>query len=218
MKNNRQKTELEYLAEPSATELLRESERLMRAGNNRQAYELSMKATQIAPKSAEAWWSRANLAPSLEERVMSLNRLNELDPGFASQHHFSFFTIKEALDRDPFLAYHNETDELYRAINAEQMVIDIPKQRNTAEAYPPKQPSPLMPAYRLLVLSIFGLLVAGLGTLVFAPMAAISAGRTRTSLRTRSEKISATVVITLSILLFLLAMNFAFLLAIHLFG
>ena len=161
---------------------------------------------------------RAMLAPSLEERVMSVNRLNQLAPDFRDRHNLSFFTIKEALERDPFLAYHEETDELYRAINAEQIVLSIPKNRTAVEAFPPEHSSPLKPAQRLLVLAVFGLLLAGIGTLVFAPLAAWSAHQVRPSLPTHSERISATVVITLSVLLLLLGMNFVFLLLIHVIG
>ncbi len=216
MDNNREiRVQGQQQYKPAVEDLLHEIERLIREGNRRNAYELSMKATQMSPKNVEAWWQRATLAPSLEERVMSVNRVNELDPDYQDRHHLSFFTIREALERDPFLAYHDETDDLYRAINAEQVVMSIPKQRAPAEAFPPKKASPLQPAYRWLVLAFFGLLLAGLGTILFAPLAALAAGQVRSSLQSRSEKVSSTVVITLSVLLLLLGLNFAFLFFIH---
>jgi hypothetical protein len=116
----------------TVAEILRESEIIMRKGNRRDAYELTLKATQMDPQNVEAWWLRATQAPSLEERVMSVNRVNELDPD-SDRHHLSFFTIKEALEQDPFLAYHGETDDLYRAVNAEQVLMSIPKQRARVE-------------------------------------------------------------------------------------
>jgi hypothetical protein len=203
---------------PTIDDLIRECERLIREGNRRNAYELSLKATQTDPRNIEAWRLRATLAPSLEERVMSVNRVNELDPDYQDRHHLSFFTIREALDRDPFLAYHDETNELYRAINAEQVVMSIPKQRAAADVFPPGRSSPLQPAYRWLALAFFGLLLAGIGTILFAPLAALSAGRARPSLQSRSERVSATVVITLSVLVLLLGLNFAFLFLIHWMG
>jgi hypothetical protein len=203
---------------PSVEDILHEIERQVREGNRQNAYELSLKATQAAPRNVEAWRQRATLAPSLEERMMSVNRVNELDPDYQDRHHLSFFTMREALERDPFLAYHDETDDLYRAINAEQVVMSIPKQRAPAETFPPKLASPLQPAYRWLVLAFFGLLLAGLGTILFAPMAAVAAGQARSSLSSRSERVSATVVITLSVLVLLLGLNFAFLFFIHWIG
>lgn len=203
---------------PTIRDIIDESERLMLEGNRRNAYELSLKATQIDPQNVEAWWLRANLAPSPEERMMSVNRLNELAPELQDQHHLSFFTIREAIERDPFLAYHGETDDLYRAVNAEQIMLSIPKQRAPVEPFPPERPSPLRAAYRWLVLAFFGLLLAGLGSLVFAPLAALSARQVKPSLKSRSEQVNANVVITLSLLILLLGLNFAFLFLIHWLG
>ena len=203
---------------PTISDVLNECERLMREGNRRNAYELSLKATQMDPHSVEAWWLRATLAPSPEERVMSVNRLNELAPDLQDQHHLSFFTIREALERDPFLAYHGETEDLYRAVNAQQVMLSIPKQRAPTEPFPPPHSNPLRAAYRWLVLAFFGLLLAGLGSLVFAPLAALSARRVKPSLKSRSEQVNVNVIITLSLLVLLLGLNFAFLLLIHWLG
>ena len=203
---------------PTLRDILNECERLIREGNRRSAYELSLKATQLDPQDAEAWWLRATLAPSPEERIMSVNRLNELAPDLQDRHHLSFFTIREALERDPYLAYHDETDDLYRAINAEQVVMSIPKQRAPAEPPPTERSSPLRSAYRWLVLAFFGLLFAGLGSLIFAPLAALSARQAKPSLSSRTEQVNANVVITLSLLVLLLGLNFAFLFLIHWIG
>jgi hypothetical protein len=67
---------------PTVEDLLHEIERQIREGNRHNAYELSLKATQAAPHNVEAWRQRATLAPSLEERMMSVNRANELDPDY----------------------------------------------------------------------------------------------------------------------------------------
>jgi len=190
----------------------------MREGNRRDAYELCLKATLLDPQNVEAWWLRVNLAPSAEEKVMSVSRLNELAPNLQDRHYLSFFTIREVLERDPFLAYHDETDDLYRAVNAEQVMLSIPKQRALTDPFPPQRSSPLRAAYRWLALAFFGLLLAGLGSLVFAPLAALSARQARPFLQSRSEKVNANVIITLSLLVLLLGLNFAFLFLIHWLG
>ena len=64
------------------TDILAESEKAIRGGDRQQAYQLSLQATQIAPENVDARLLRSTLAPSLEERVACVNRLNELAPGY----------------------------------------------------------------------------------------------------------------------------------------
>src|SRR5215510_14665524 len=87
------------------TELLLEIEKANREGNSQYAYQLSVQATHIAPENVEAWLWCLALASSLEERVVCVNRLNELEPNYRDRYHLAYFTQKELLDRDPFLAY-----------------------------------------------------------------------------------------------------------------
>jgi hypothetical protein len=199
-------------------DLLSESERAIRAGNKQLAYELALRATEVAPNNVDAWFLRATLAPSLEERLISVNALNELNPDHHDRHHVAFFAVKEVLDKDPFLAYLEETDSLYRVINKKHMVLTVPKKRAVDDSAVLKRNSPLKAAYRLLTLAIFGLLLAGIGTLIFAPLAALAALGTGTSLRSRAERVSATLVVILSGVLFLLGLFLGYIFLIHLLG
>ena len=198
-------------------QLLSESEKAIREGNKQHAYELSLQATKVAPENLEAWFLRATLAPSLEERLFCVNCLNELSPDRQDRHHVAFSAVKELLDRDPFLAYLEETEALYRVINRNNQVVVIPKKRAAANPSP-ERPEALKPAYRLLVMAMFGLLLAGVGTLIFAPLAALAALGAGPSLRSRSERVSSMVVLILASLLFLLGLIFAILFALHLMG
>ncbi len=199
-------------------QLLSESEKAIREGNKQHAYELSLQATKVAPENLEAWFLRATLAPSLEERLFCVNCLNELSPDRQDRHHVAFSAVKESLDRDPFFAYLEETEALYRVINKNNQMVVIPKKRAAANPSVPEQPSPLKPAYRLLVMAIFGLLLAGVGTLIFAPLAALAALGAGPSLRSRSERVSSMVILIIASLLFLLGLAFAILFALHLIG
>jgi len=201
------------------SDLLAESENAIRAGNNQHAYELSLQATEIDPESIEAWLLRATLSPSLEERVVCVNRLSELAPGYQDRHNVAFFALKELLDQNPFLAYLEETEELYRAVHADQ-VLSIPKKRALVNPSPPEQTQsgPLTEAYRWLTLAILGLLLAGLGTLIFAPLAAFRALRVQESIQSGPERVKSTVVLIVAIGLFLIGILFSVLFLLHWFG
>jgi hypothetical protein len=202
------------------TDLLTESEKAIREGDRLRAYKLSIRATQLAPENVDAWLRRATLAPSLEERVMCVNRLNELAPGHQDRYDVAFFALKELVDQKPFLAYLEETDELYRVLNADRVVLSIPKKRVPVAPYPPEKPtaSPLRQAYRWLILSIAGLLLAGIGTVLFAPLAALAALRAQQSLATRPERVSSMVVLIASFVLFMIGFIFGILFILHWLG
>ncbi len=199
-------------------QLLSESERAIRQGNHQRAYELSLQATKMAPENLEAWFLRATLASSLEERLFCVNCLNELSPDRQDKHHVAFSAVKELLDKDPFLAYLEETEALYRVVNKSNQVVVIPKKRAAINPSVPKQSSPLKPAYSLLVIGIFGLMLAGVGTLIFAPLSALAAIQAGRSLHSHAERVSLAIVLILAGLFFVLGLFFAYLFALHLVG
>jgi hypothetical protein len=202
------------------SELLAESESAIRGGNNQYAYELSLQATQVAPESVDAWLLRATLAASLEERVLCVNRLNELAPNFQDRYHVAFYALKELLEKNPFLAYLEETDELYRVINAERMVLSIPKRRAAVNSFPSEQAParPLQKAYHWLTMSILGLLLAGIGTVLFAPLAALAAVRAQKSVQSEAERVNSTVVLIVASVLFMIGFLFSLLFILHWLG
>jgi hypothetical protein len=204
----------------TATNLLAESEKAIQEGRSQYAYELALQATQVVPESIDAWLLRATLAPSLEERIACVNRLNELAPGYQDKYNLAFYALKELLDQDPFLRYLEETDELYRVINAERLVLSIPKKRAPANSPSPDQasPGPLRGAYRWLVMAILGLMLAGIGTVIFAPLAAVAALRAQDSIKSHSDRISSTVVLIMAFGLFVIGVLFSILFILHWLG
>ena len=198
-------------------DLIGESEKALREGNRDHAYQISLQAIKVAPNNTDAWLFCATLAPSMAERIFCVNHLNELAPGYHDRHGIAFFAFKELFDEKPYLAYLAETDELYRVINTDRVVLNIPKKRARFESYPPEQPtaSPLRLAYRWLILSMVGLLVGGIGTVVFAPMAAVAAIRADHSMGTRVERAQAMIVFLASSGLFMIGILFTILFALH---
>ena len=211
---------VENNASQRLTDLLAESEKAIQEAKPRRAFELAVQATQAVPESIEAWLLRATLAPSLDERIASVNRLNELAPGYQDKYNLAFYALKELLDKDPFLRYLEETDELYRVINAKRVVLSVPKKRAPVNAPPPDQapPSRLNGAYRLLTLAILGLLLAGIGTVIFAPLAVLATLRAQGSIRSHSERVSSIVILIAAFGLFVIGVLFSILFILHWLG
>lgn len=198
-------------------DLLDEAEQALQRGQYRDAYELGRRATQLEPHSFTAWLLRAGLSQDLEEKLLCVNRMNELGMEDEDRHHVAFFTLKASLDRDPFLAYMEETDGLYRVRNAERFMLSIPKRRSLTESYPDHGRDSLSSARRWLALSLFGLMFAGLGTLVFSPLAAFSALHAGRSAN-RSTRVDSYVILLIAGFLFLIGISFVVLLILHLAG
>jgi hypothetical protein len=205
---------------PTISDLLAESEKAVREGDRQHAYRLSVQATQIEPENIEAWLWRATLAPSLNERIICANRLNELAPGYQDKYNVAFFALKELLDQNPFLAYLEETDELYRVLTAERTVLSIPKKRAPVNPPPPEQPQagPLRAAYRWLALAVIGLMLAGIGTVIFAPLAGLAAIRAQGSTEDRAERVSSMVVLIAAFVLFIIGVLLSLLFILHWLG
>jgi len=206
------------IADRSIRDLLLETEKASREGKSQYAYQLSVQATRVVPESVEAWLMRLALAPSFEERVICMNRLNELSPDYRDRYNLSYFTQKELFDREPFLAYQEETDELYRVINGDHLPLNIRKKRAAVNPALYEPSSKLRAAYGWLTMAIAGLLLAGIGTLIFAPLAALSAAQAGRHSRSRAEWGNSVIVLLFAILLFLLGGGLLFLFALHWLG
>ncbi len=211
-----QRDRAKFLADTHRVDqLLSESDEAVRQGDDQYAYELSLQATKVAPENLDAWSRHATLAPSFEEKLICMNTLNELSPDHQDRRQVAFSTVEELLNRDPFLAYLEETEALYRVIHKNNMVVVIPKRRTAVNPTLPERTGPLKPAYRLLAMAILGLLLSGVGTLVFAPLAMLAALRAGPALQSQAERVSSRVVLILAGLLFALGLGFAYLFALH---
>jgi hypothetical protein len=197
-------------------DLLSEAKGALRRGQIHDAYALALQVTEVEPENGEAWLLRAGLATSLEEKILCVNRMNELGVRYDDRHHLAFFALKEVLERDPFLAYADETQELYRVRNAERTLLSIPKKRSIMAPYPAEEKmDSLALSHRLLFLALLGLTLAGLGTLIFAPLAAWAALAKDRSELNQSAQIDSLVVAFASAGLFMVGVLFSILFIMH---
>jgi hypothetical protein len=124
--------------------------------------------------------------------------------------------MQQLLRKDAFLAYQGETDIIYKIRTLAEFQFIHPKDRAMAKQFPPQNAPPARSAINWLGWSVVGLIPAGLGTLIMAPLAMIAATQL---LRQPAESIDrrrAWIVIGGAIVLWLIALVFIFILTLHL--
>lgn len=199
----------------SVTKTLSDAEEIAIRTDQEQAYQLSLEATQATPENIKDLLTRAESTASIEETVACLNQANVLQPLNPGLEQKTYQIVQKIIEQDPFLLYLNETDDLYHVRSGEELTLIIPKSRATPEAYPAKRPVLLKNAYRWLWLGLLGLLPAGLGAIVFAPLAAISAIGLYLTDSSKANRIHSLVVIILSGSLWLCGLLLVVILLIH---
>ncbi len=106
--------------------------------------------------------------------------------------------LRQLLAQDPFLLYLGETDEQYHVRNGAELELQVPKSRARPEPYPTPRPAWLQRAYRWLWLALFGLLLAGLGAMIFASLTALAALRLNFTPITRADRVRSLVALLLA--------------------
>lgn len=152
------------------------------------------------------------------EKLDCLNQIQQEHPDDPAVRAMIYQEVKEVVDRDPFLEYHAESTNAYRVIDRAQQVLIVPKERAVPEPYPVKRPEPFRMANRYLVFVILGLMLSGLGAIVFAPFAVRYALRALRQSRSPADQVRAAVVAILAILFFGVGLALAFLLWLHIRG
>ena len=195
--------------------LLEEVERLIQRGEREPAYQSSLKATSLAPNEPPAWYLRAQVAPSAEEKLMCLSRAYSLDPAFLDAKKELRTAVRALLKQEPFLAYVHETEEFYQVRSGRDLLINIPKNRIFETPYLRRSPGPAKPAFRWLSLSLLALFLGGVGAVLFAPIAAFHALRLQTSAPTDGERVRLLIVFILAVIIWLAAIPISWLLLIR---
>jgi hypothetical protein len=158
----------------------------------------------------------ADPSETLEESVTSLNQVLELHPENIEARQTLYETMQQILRKDAFLAYVGETDVIYKVRTFEEFQFIHPKDRAMVELFPPQNSPPARTAIHWLGWSVVGLIPAGLGTLVIAPLALIA------SIKLLGQQVElidlrrAWVVIGAAIVLWLIALVFFFIFILHL--
>lgn len=131
---------------------------------------------------------------------------------------FIYDEVKQALDQDPFLAYEDETEAAYRVHNHAKEALIVPKERAVPEPFPVHRPPLIRKAYRFLLLAAVGLVLSGLGAIIFAPAAGLYALRSFAEPLQRADQVRGGVIFGLSVAVFLVGAALAYLFWLHLVG
>lgn len=202
----------------TAQSLLQDARQALKTGDRKEAYRLSLEATRRSQGDQEAWVIRARAAASSEERLLCLSQAVQLDPDHPVAKQELYVTLMSQLNQDPFLAYLDETGQVYFVRNTGYQTLAVPKDRGTPETYPSERPEALAKAYRRLGWAVLGLAPAGLGALVFAPLAFFQAVSALGQPIQKPDRVRAWLAAWLSILLFAVSLALALLLLIHFVG
>ncbi len=208
----------ETQVDTGSSHLLSQARQLAVQGDVQRAYKLALNATQLYPKDVNSWLMRAELAQSPEETVICINRVNQLDPHNPVGQQKTFLLVQNMVKMDPFLAYQKETDQLYQVNNRDSLALVIPKQRAIAPRYPDPGPKPLRPSYAFLILALGGLLITGLGAIVFAPLAAMAAMWANRKPLNQAERLKSLIVIVVATLIWLVGIFLGWLFLSHFSG
>ncbi len=187
-------------------------------GQRAQAYLLSLEATRFEPNNSEAWFARSAAAPSLEEKSLCLSRAQTLSPANPYIKKQMYHRVRDLLEQDPFLAYLEETEHFYRVRNNGELILTIAKDRAIPERFPSRKSPAVRPNPRLMSLAIIGLIPAGLGALVFAPMLGYQAAQALSQSSSQADRVRARVSLIIASLVFGLGLGLSYLFWIHLRG
>ncbi len=187
-------------------------------GERSRAYQLSLEATQFEANNSEAWFIRSAVALSVEEKILCLSHAQALAPSDAHVKEQMYHRVRDLLKQDPFLAYLEETEQLYRVRNNSELVLTIAKDRAIPEKFPPHWSAPIRSGFRLMKWTILGLIPAGLGTLIFAPLTAFRALGALNQAPSPSDRVRARVMLLSACLLFLIGLGLSYLFWIHVAG
>jgi hypothetical protein len=208
-------TYAELIAE-SNSEKLSLAKQAIEQGNRKQAYRLSREVTRLEPDNVNAWLYRAALTSNHKQRLACLSKVLSLAPENMQAQYGMYKALNGYLSRDPFLRYLEETDTLYRIVTGAGRVIIISKDRAPVAPFPMPERTTLKMAYRWLNYAFIGLLPAGLGALICAPIGAMYAWRSRLEATTFVERKRAMVALIYAGALWAIGLLFSLLFLIHL--
>jgi hypothetical protein len=166
----------------------------------------------------DSWLPCIKNARTKTERLDCLNKVQQERPNDPVVRAMIYQEVKEVVDRDPFLEYHAENTNAYRVIDRAQQVLIVPKERAVPESYPVRRPEPVRMAYRYLLYVALGLILSGLGAVIFAPFAWRYAFRAYRQTRSRADRVRAGVAAALVLALFALGLALTYLFWIHIRG
>ena len=201
--------------QPEVSQLLDEVGQFVRQGKREKAYQSSLRATSLAPDEPLAWYMRSQVAPSSEEQLMCLSRAYSLDTAHPDTKKELRTAVQALLKQEPFLAYVHETEEFYQVRSGRDLLINIPKNRVFEKPYLQKTPGLARPAFLWLSISLFALMLGGVGAVLSTPITAFHALRLQARSHSRSDRIRLWVAFLLAMLICVAAIPISWLLLIR---
>lgn len=197
--------------------MLEEAQQSAQQGERETAYQISLRATSIAPDEPLAWYLRSRNAPSHEEQLMCLSRACALDTKHPEARFELRAAVQELLKEEPFLAYVHETKDLYQVRSGRDLLINIPKNRAFETPYLQRDPGPVRPAFRMLYFSLLGLLLGGVGAILLAPITIFQILRLQSMPLSRSDQARFWVLFIFTVVIWLISIPISWLLLIRFF-
>ncbi len=201
---------------PPASPGLDAVQEAIRRADRRLAHDLCVSLTLSDPDNEQAWRLLVGLAESAEEKISALNQVLRLNPRNGAARQALYEVMQGLLRKDPFLIYQGETNSSYQITTLEDFRFIHPKDRAISAPFPPPAWSPGQSAQRWLGWAALGLIPAGLGTLVLAPVAMRAAFNLIQRSEHSVERRRAWVVLCGAAALWLIALVLVFILILHL--
>ncbi len=188
----------------------------IRRGELELAHRLCLELTEIEPANERAWALLAEAANDLPEKVAALGRLAQLNPRDGAARQQLYAAMHALLREDAFLAYRGETRTFYEIETCDGLGFTHPKNRALVPPYPSHDISPAHKAQRWLAWSALGLIPAGLGAVLLAPIAIAAGLRALAQPVSPSERRRAWIIIAAATGLWGIAVALIFLFVLHL--
>jgi hypothetical protein len=168
--------------------------------------------TQKVSSSLETFTSTGD---TLEQSVTELNQELGLNPEDSVARQALYETMQKILRKDAFLAYLSETNTFYTISTPTDFQFIHPKDRAIPEQFPHKEFVPSQSAISWLGWSIIGLIPAGVGTMVIAPLAMVAAIKLLRQQVPLIDHRRAWIVLGAAIVLWLFGLAFFIILILH---
>ncbi len=203
------------MVDPGVSRLLLQARQAAGRGDHRTAHKLYTEATRLSPDSIEAWIGRSEQTSSFDEQLFCLSQVVAVDPENQVANNKLYLMIRNLLDQEPAIKYVDETDNLYRVQNRLYTSLNVPKSRFSNNNAPDVTSKPVRTSFNWMVVAFFGLALAGVGSLLIAPIAIFAALRALFSPIQRSDRVRAILALGLSVLIFIVSIPLAFLFYLH---
>jgi hypothetical protein len=205
----------ESITNNDAAGTLQAAREALNEGDWAKARRLCRQASRLNPDDAGNWLWQAMTAESEEEYLLSLSRIVEQEPHHETARQWQYGGMRRLLENDPFLAYVGEDEVHYQVRTPKCIVFTIPKDREFAPPFPPAETSAVQRAWRWLGVAILGLPLAGVGTLLAAPVAATFAVRAGRERLDRQDRMRVRIILLCAFLLWSAGLFLFILLLLH---